>query len=560
MSKSEQFQDLALRPWLSQYPPELRASEQSGLRDILDAFRKNVDRVPDSEAIRYFDASLNYRELEALSDAFAIWLEEKQVKPGARVGIILQNVPHFVIAVLAIWKVGAIPVPGNPMYKADELSRIFRDYGPSAIVCHDDHRATVVQAMAMADLEGAAIASVNARDFQTRNDERVLPPSLPRQTEDFLSICGARSGRKPSDTGLSPDGVGLILYTSGTTGIPKGAVISHDSLAFNTGTSLRWMGVDGHSRILGLAPFFHITGFVLHMTMGLAAGCSCAIHYRFQPDTVLEVMRAYRPTFTIAAITAFNALMNAPAASAADFTAFENVFTGGAPVAPALRDAVREKLGIELWPVYGMTESCSPTHIAPPGVPTPVHPETGALSVGLPISRTDARIVGPDGKALPAGSIGEIWMRGPQIMTGYWNKPVETADALHEGWLRSGDVGMMDEQGWFYVVDRQKDMINASGFKVWPREVEDVLLEHGGVREAAVIGVPDAYRGETVHAFVSLVQDSGEVEPASLIEHCKSRLAAYKVPKRIEVLEELPKTATGKIQRVVLRNRSSEEG
>ncbi|HKX79132.1 MAG TPA: AMP-binding protein, partial [Novosphingobium sp.] len=495
-------------------------------------------------------------ELDGLSDAFSVWLQEHHVKPGDRVGIILQNVPHFAIAALAAWKGGAIPVPGNPMYKADELARIFADYTPAAIVCHDDHLATVRLALEAAGLASVAIASANARDFQSRNDERVLPPRLANGAHDFLAICNARAARVPAEVARDSGSTGLILYTSGTTGVPKGAVISHSSLIFNAHTSGRWMHLSNRSRILGLAPLFHITGFVLHMAVGFVAGCSVALQYRFQPDAVLEMLRAYRPTFTIAAITAFNALMNAPAAAKDDFVSFEHVFSGGAPIAPVLREVVREKLGIELWPVYGMTESCSPTHIAPPGLAIPVHPEIGALSVGLPISFTDSRIAGPDGEILPPGSAGEIWMRGPQIMTGYWNKPEETAEALRDGWLRSGDVGIMDQDGWFYVIDRQKDMINASGFKVWPREVEDVLLEHPAIREAAVIGVPDSYRGETVHAFVSLRREAAAVDQIVLVQHCRARLAAYKVPRKIRIVDELPKTPTGKIQRAALRERS----
>ena len=401
------------------------------------------------------------------------------------------------------------------------------------------------------------IVTVRARDFQNTDDPRLLPADTEKGTDDFLAICRQHSGRKPSSVSLDESGTALILYTSGTTGAPKGAVISHASLAFNTQTSISWMRITGATRILALAPFFHITGFVLHMGVALGAGCSVALHYRFQPEAVLDVIRAYRPTFTIAAITAFNALMHAATGSPDDFASFEHVFTGGAPVAPALREAVRAHLGIELYPVYGMTESCSPTHIAPPGVAVPVHPETGALSVGLPISATHCRVVGPNGEVLPPGEAGEICVRGPQIMTGYLNKPEETAAALQDGWLHTGDIGLMDELGWFYVIDRKKDMINASGFKVWPREVEDVLLQHESVREAAVVGIPDSYRGETPHAFISLMPHVQFVDEKSLIEYCRERLAAYKVPKRIWTLDELPKTTTGKIQRAALRQARS---
>jgi long-chain acyl-CoA synthetase len=543
------------RPWLQAYPDGLPAEVSQRHAEMLTMWRATVAEAATREAIRYFDGVITYGELDHSADAFAAWLGDQGVGRGDRVGVILQNVPHAVIAILAAWKLAAIPVPGNPMYRAQELSKVFADYGPAAVVCHDDHVAVVTEALA--DIgRTIPVATVKARDFQHTDDHRLLPPgpeTAVAEASDFLHICRRGAGQRPPEAALTGEDLGLILYTSGTTGQPKGAMISHASLAFNIENSIAWMQLHRGSRILGLAPIFHITGFVLHMGVAIGAGCSLALHYRVHPEAVLDVVRAYRPTFTIAAITAFNALMNTPSATAEDFACFEAAFTGGAPVAPALRKAVQERLGLDLHPVYGMTESCSPTHIAPLGCDPPVDPASGALSVGLPISSTAARIAGPNGAPLPAGELGEIWMRGPQIMRGYWGKPDETARTLEDGWLKSGDIGCMDEAGWFYVVDRQKDMINVSGFKVWPREVEDVLLEHDAVREAAVVGVPDAYRGETVKAYVSLRPGQETSEPA-LIAHCRARLAAYKAPRGIAIIDELPKTLTGKIQRAVLRD------
>ncbi|MFC4595557.1 class I adenylate-forming enzyme family protein [Sphingobium tyrosinilyticum] len=523
---------------------------------MLSMFQSAVAGSSDQEAIRYFDASLSYGELDILSGAFATWLAEVGVQRGARVGIILQNVPHLIIAILAAWKLGAIPVPGNPMYTSSELTRMFADYAPGELICHGEHLATVSRALDDAGLSSVPVAHASAYDWQSQDDQRVLPRRPIAQDSpdrpDMFGICVERRGERPVVEAARGEDIGLILYTSGTTGVPKGAVISHGGLAFNSFTSALWMGIDPGSRILGLAPLFHITGFVLHMGVAFATGCSLALHYRFDAAAVLDVIRIYSPTFTIGAITAFNALMNTKDVDREDFASFKNVFSGGAPIAPALRDAVQDRLGVTLQPVYGMTESTAPTHIAPIGVDVPVDPDTGALAVGLPISSTEAMIAGPDGKPLSPGNPGEIWMRGPQMMQCYWNKPAESAETMKEGWLRSGDIGVMDQRGWFYVVDRQKDMINASGFKVWPREVEDVLVAHPAVKEAAVIGVPDHYRGETVRAYISLKQ-AAAVEESVLIQHCRDELAAYKVPKSVIILEELPKTPTGKIQRAALR-------
>ncbi|HET8613632.1 MAG TPA: AMP-binding protein, partial [Sphingomonas sp.] len=496
------------------------------------------------------------------SSGLAAWLVGQDIGRGSRVALLLQNTPHFMIAMLGIWKIGAIPVPCNPMYRAPELADLFADFSPAAVICHGDLAEVVTDALAFAGLR-AALAVANPRDWQRTNDERVLPglrsSPTPAAGSDFIALCLAGEGAvRIAD--LYPDDTGLILYTSGTTGKPKGAVLNHASIVFNSEACARWMGLGSTSRILALAPLFHITGLILHMGIAIAAGCSIGLNYRFHPEVALGMVRTYRPTFTIAAITAFNALMGLSDVGPADFKCFEAVYTGGAPVAPALRDQVRRGLGIDLLPAYGMTESCAPTHLAPRGREPPVDNLTGALAVGLPITSTDARICGPAGETLSPGEAGEIWMRGPQVMTGYWNNPAETAETLVDGWLRSGDVGIMDAEGWFYVVDRQKDMINASGFKVWPRQVEDVLLAHPAVREAAVVGEPDAYRGETVRAYIS-VRESGPTPTCDdLVAFCRARLAAYKVPRRITILDELPKTITGKIQRSRLRTDQPDQG
>ncbi|WP_157215106.1 class I adenylate-forming enzyme family protein [Flavisphingomonas formosensis] len=543
------------QPWLELYPSGMPARFVPRHADGLAMFRETAAAVPDAEAIAYFDGSLSYADLDRASDAIALWLIAKGVRQGDRISLILQNVPHVAIGILAAWKAGAIPVPGNPMYRAPELAKLFRDYQPAAIVGHDDHLSEILSALAEAGVTETPLLSVDAHDFQSADDARLLPPaaaSVPARIAGFKAVLDAHDGSRPPAVSIDPSDLALILYTSGTTGQPKGAMIRHSSVAFNSGAAALWMRIGRDSRILGMAPIFHITGFILHLTMSWSAGASVALHYRVHPEAVLDVIRSYRPTFAIAAITAFNALMQVPGVSAADFASFETVFSGGAPIAPALRDEIREVLGITLLPVYGMTETCSPTHISPPGLEVPVSEETGALAVGLPISSTESAILGPDLDPLPPGEQGEVCMRGPQVMTGYWNKPAESAEALHDGWMRSGDIGFQDEQGWFYVVDRKKDMINASGFKVWPREVEDTLYAHPAVREAAVIGIPDSYRGETVRACVSLKPGMASDE-ADLIAHCRARLAAYKVPRSVILLDDLPKTLTGKIQRAMLR-------
>jgi len=278
--------------------------------------------------------------------------------------------------------------------------------------------------------------------------------------------------------------------------------------------------------------------------------------YRFDAATVLELIEKYRVTFTIGSITVFVALMNEPSIKDRDVSSMKKVYTGGQPVPPSVVDEFERQTGAYIHVAYGLTESTSPSHFVPLDRRSPVDEGSGALAVGVPIFNTMASVLDEQGHEVAPGEVGEICLAGPQMVPGYWQKPEETAHAFHDGWFHTGDVGVMDSAGWFYVVDRKKDMINASGFKVWPREVEDVLYMHAAVREAAVVGVADAYRGETVKAFVSL-KPGQAVSEGELQQFCKSRMASYKYPRSIEFLDELPKTVTGKILRRELRDTSA---
>jgi long-chain acyl-CoA synthetase len=324
---------------------------------------------------------------------------------------------------------------------------------------------------------------------------------------------------------------------------------------FNAQTYRDWIGIGPGDVILGVAPLFHITGSIGHVAVSLLTGATLVLTHRFDPAVAIETIRDERVTFTVGSITVFIALMNAPNADSAALATLTKIYSGGAPIPPSTVTAFQNTFGQYIHNIYGLTETTSPSHAVPLGGSAPVDQASGALSVGVPVYNTVVRIVADDGHDLPAGEIGELVTRGPQVVPGYWNKPGETARALPDGALHTGDVGYMDRDGWFYIVDRKKDQINVSGYKVWPREVEDVLYEHDAVREAAVVGVPDPYRGETVKAYVS-VKAGRTVTPAELVAHCKQKLAAYKYPREVEILAELPKTVTGKLLRRELRTRA----
>jgi long-chain acyl-CoA synthetase len=328
---------------------------------------------------------------------------------------------------------------------------------------------------------------------------------------------------------------------------------THAAMAFNSQTYRDWMGFTAEDSVLGVAPLFHITGLIGHMGIALLAPCPLVITHRFEPHVILDAIREHRPTFTIGSITVFISLAAQDGMTKEDWSSFRVIYSGGASIPPAVIDQFMAKTGIYIHNLYGLTETNSPSHAVPITREAPVDPNTGALSIGVPVFNTVVRILDEAGNEVPAGQNGELAISGPEVIHGYWNKPAATAESLPRGELLTGDIGFMDEDGWFYIVDRKKDMINASGYKVWPHEVEDVIYGHPAIREAAVVGVPDAYRGETVKAYVSLKPDTSVTEE-ELIAFCKEQMAAYKYPRSFEFLDDVPKTATGKILRRELRD------
>jgi long-chain acyl-CoA synthetase len=332
---------------------------------------------------------------------------------------------------------------------------------------------------------------------------------------------------------------------------------THGNVVFNSEVYRHCWKLTPSDAMLAVAPFFHVTGMVGHIGACIASGTPLILFYRFDPKTTFQMIERWKATCTIGAITVFIALMNDPEIGKVDLSSLQKVYSGGAPVIPAVVERFEKLTGTYIHNVYGLTESTSPATLVPLGLRAPVDSSTGAIAIGVPIPGHEAKIMdlGDPEKELPPGEVGELAIRGPGIIPGYWNKPEETAHAIREGWLFTGDVGTMDDKGWVYLLDRKKDMIIASGFKVWPREVEDTIYLHPAVREVAVIGVPDPYRGETVKAFVALKETyEGKVTNEEIISFCKERMAAYKYPREVEFVKEVPKTATGKFLRRALRN------
>jgi long-chain acyl-CoA synthetase len=544
------------RPWLALYGDQ-PADYEIEFDDALSMFRAGLARDPSGDALRYFDGAVSRRELDELSDALASGLLANGFSPGDRLAVYLQNVPQFVIAMVAAWKAGGIMVSINPMSRARELSYLLKDSGATVLVSLESLYDQVARDV-VPDTDVRLVLTTSELEFQTRDDERLFAGVSRRRhegTTDLGAFLAEHRGQTPPPVQLGPDDVAFLTYTSGTTGVPKGAMNTHRNVVFTAQVYRDWMRAGRDGAIFGIAPLFHITGLIGHIAVSMLVPAPLVLAYRFEPQVVLDAFREHRPAFTIGAITAFSALLNAPGVTRDHFASFTSIYSGGAPISPAAERRFLEATGKQVHNAYGLTETTSPMTVTPFGSPSPVDPESGALSVGVPAPSTVVRIQDDDGKDLPLGEVGEIVAEGPQVVAGYWGKPEETAANLPGGALKSGDVGFMTPEGWVFIVDRKKDMINASGYKVWPREVEDVLAEHPAVRESAVVGVPDEKRGETVRAFVSLVPGASAT-PEELIAHCRERMAAYKYPRSVVLVDELPKTVTGKILRRELRGGS----
>jgi long-chain acyl-CoA synthetase len=553
------------KPWLERYADYVPKELPLPTRSMADLFEESADRTPDRDAVRYFDQGISYAKLNDLADRFATLLALWGVEKGDRVAVYTQNNPQFLVAQYGAWKRGAIVLPINPMLKQKELDYHLNDSGAKVLVCLE----SLYESVAREVVPGTAVEQLlttSELDFLpegTAEDTAALEDSErlhPEGTEDLLEVLGETAPDPGARESVSPEDTAYLVYTSGTTGQPKGTMETHSNVAFNSEVYQTWMQIGDEDSVFGAAPLFHITGLIGHIGLAGLAGIPLVLSHRFNPKEALRLVEKWRPTMTIASITAFMAMMNAPGSEDGDLSSLVKCYSGGAPIPPSVAEQFEEKFGIYIHNAYGLTESNSPTHFVPWGTHAPVDEESGALSVGVPVPNCEARLVDVEdpSEEVPVGQSGEFAAKGPMIFKGYWNKPEETEEAFHDGYFLTGDVAVMDEDGWFYIVDRKKDMINVSGYKVWPREVEDTLYEHPQVMEAAAVGVPDEYRGETVQAFVALKEGDSATEE-ELIAFCKERMADYKYPRKVELLEELPKTATGKFLRRELRDEARAE-
>lgn len=517
----------AERPWLALYgqlPPRMEAA----VPELASALETAAGASADAVAVIDADAGpITYAGLAELARGLAAALAERGVERGSRVAVMLQNVPEYLVTQWAAWRLGGVLVPLNPMWKARELVYYLRDSGAVGVVHAAESEREIEAALAEA------------------------PVGFRMDEGDVRRLAGEHRGRHTETVAAQPQDPAYLTYTSGTTGEPKGAINTHGNVAYSATVYQRWMQLSPEDMNLGVAPLCHITGLIAGMAVSLLARMPLVLFGRFDAARLLDLAERHRGTFTVAAFTVYLALLDQPGLRSRDLAALRKAYSGGAPVSPSVVERFETATGAYIHPIYGLTETTSPSHATPLGARAPIDAATGALACGIPVPSTDCRVVDVETRQeVPPGEVGELVIRGPMVVPGYWNRPEATQHTIPEGWLHTGDVGKMDANGWFYIVDRAKDLINAAGYKIWPREVEDVLYQHPAVREAAVVGVPDPYRGETVKAFVALREPVSE---SDLIQFCRERLAAYKYPRRIEVVDEVPKTSTGKFLRRALR-------
>jgi long-chain acyl-CoA synthetase len=553
------------RPWLRHYergvPAQLTIPDHP-LTWLLD---QTVSRFAGSTAFIYYGTKITYAQFTSIANRFAMGLKRLGIKPGDRVAIALPNIPQYPIAFYGALRAGAVVVPTNPLYTEREMQHQLADSGASIAVVLDMFYPVLRAIRENSALEHIIITSPT--DYLPPFLQRLYPlsqirhphPQPPLTTKELhedkmlhvMSVMlesHTKGGVELFDLPVyaKGDDLAVLQYTGGTTGISKGAMLTHRNLLANALQTRSWIPKtrDGEEVVLCVAPFFHSYGLTVGMNFPICCGSTMVLLPKFDTKEVVKTIHRYHPTQLPGIPTMYIAIMHGIGKYAEDLRSIKYCISGAMGLPAKVRMDWEELTGGKLVEGYGLTEASPVTHA------NPLNGDIRDGSIGLPIPCVDAMIM--DQKTMepaPVGTEGEIMLKGPNIMQGYWNRPNETTSIFFDGWMHTGDVGKMDEEGYFYVLDRSKDMIVASGFNVYPREVEEVLLQHPSIADAAVIGVPHEYRGETVAAVVALKPGVAPTEKTrdEIIAYCKNKLTPYKVPKLIEFRESLPKTIIGKV-------------
>jgi len=545
--------------WLTSYPSTIPHTIDYPQKTLHQFLEETSTQFPDKVAIHFLGRELTFKEVYEQSLKLANYLINIGLEKGGRVAIMLPNCPQAVISYYAVLMVGGIVVQTNPLYTERELEYQLNDSGAEILITLDLLYPKAAKMKAITPVKHLIVTGI--KDYLPFV-KRLLYPLVQKKQQQvivkirekddeklFSSIIDANEAREIEISVDPIEDVALLQYTGGTTGFPKAAMLTHHNLISNTLMASYWMYrcERGKESILGVLPFFHVYGMTAVMNLSIMEGHKMILLPRFDPETTLKTIQKQRPTLFPGAPTIYIALLNHPKLKNYDLSSIKACISGSAPLPVEVQEQFEKVTGGKLIEGYGLTEASPVTHAN-----FLWDGERIKGSIGVPWPDTEARIISLEtGEEAKVNEIGELIVRGPQIMKGYWNRPDETEAVLRDGWLYTGDLGYMDERGYFYIVDRKKDMIIASGYNIYPREVEEVLYEHPKIQEAVVIGVPDAYRGETVKAFIVL-KEGAECSEEELRAFMKEKLAPYKVPKIYEFRKELPKTAVGKILRRAL--------
>jgi long-chain acyl-CoA synthetase len=546
------------KPWLTSYEkgvPEKIEYEEICLPEILE---RTAGKFPDKMALSFQGYKITYRELNDMVNRFASCLHGFGINKGDSVAILLPNLIPCVAACYAILRIGGIAVMNNPLYSDRELEHQFNDSGAKVLVTIDLLGNRMIDLRSKTNIKQIIYTSIGDYLPFPKN---LLFPLVAKKKNLAADVKSAenvfkwktileKSSPNPPDVKLSFDDVAMYQYTGGTTGVSKGVILTHSNLSKQIQQIGAWFPTFNSNEImLGALPFFHVFGLTTAMNLAIYMGWGDILVPKPQPEPLLEAIRKFKPTFAPLVPTMYIGILNHANIDKIDLTSINGCFSGSAPLPVEVIRDFESKTGAVIVEGFGLTESSPVTHI---------NPYAGGKrkvgSIGIPISDTDCRIVDlNDGETeVPVGESGELLVKGPQVMKGYWNKPEETANTLKDGWLYTGDIAKMDEEGYFYIVDRKKDMVISGGYNVYPRDIEEVLYENPKVQEAAVIGIPHPTRGESIKVFVVLKEGKTATQE-SLIEYCSEKLARYKLPTEIEFRTELPKTNVGKILKKELR-------
>lgn len=544
--------------WLESYPKEVPHTidlPPIAIHQFLtDAFRE----VPEKVAIHFMGRELTYKELYQSALKFANYLRSLGVEKGDRVAIMLPNCPQSVIAYYGVLYAGGIVVQTNPLYTERELQYQMADSGAKVILVMDILYPRTMKIINETNIENVIVTGI--KDYLPFPKNLVYP--FIQKKQYGFSVKVEHSGmnhlfteimKSATATEITVDfdfenDLALLQYTGGTTGFPKGVMLTHKNLIANTMMCDAWMYKcnKGEEIILGILPFFHVYGMTTVLVLSIMQQGKMVLLPKFDVEQALKTIDKQKPTLFPGAPTMYIGLLNHPDLAKYDLSSIKACLSGSAPLPLEVQEKFEALTGGRLVEGYGLTETSPVTHA------NPIWENRINGSIGLPWPNTDAAVLrSGESEVLPPGEVGEIAVKGPQVMKGYWNRPEDTAMTFNDGWFLTGDLGYMDENGYFYVVDRKKDMIIAGGFNIYPREVEEVLYEHEAIQECVVAGIPDPYRGETVKAYIVL-KEGKTVTDKELNEFCRKNLAAYKVPRYYEFRTELPKTAVGKILRRTL--------